>query len=112
MENHLDTPQGMDGLHTLAYRKSAQTNLAVCGIMGQLWEYEGMYSDPTDNQFVNDPTPNTITCMANGAEMLRVTPDGFWVRGVRVEQGDKEAEAVYNAFKAWMSWAQLNRDYK
>jgi hypothetical protein len=55
---------------------------------------------------------NTITCMAGGAEMLRVTPDGFWVRGVRVEQDDTEAEVVYNAFKAWMSWAQLNRDYK
>jgi hypothetical protein len=55
---------------------------------------------------------NNITCMAGGDEMLRVGPDGFWVRGVRVEQDDKEAQAVYNAFKAWMSWAQLNRDYK
>jgi hypothetical protein len=61
--------------------------------------------------FANPPT-NTITCMAGGAEMLRVSPDGFWVRGVRVEQDDTEAEAVYNAFKAWMSWAQLNRDYQ
>jgi len=55
---------------------------------------------------------NTITCMAAGTEMLRVTPDGFWVRGVRVEQDDTEAQAVYNAFKAWMAWAQLNRDYQ
>jgi hypothetical protein len=102
----------MAGLCPLAYRKSTQTNLAVCGIMGQLWEYEGMYSNPTDYQFVNDQKPNTITCMAGGAEMLRVSPDGFWVRGKKVEQDDKEAEAVYNAFKAWMAWAQLNRDYQ
>jgi hypothetical protein len=102
----------MAGIHSLAYRKSTQTNLAVCGIMGQLWEYEGMYSNPTDYQFVNDVKPSTITCMAGGAEMLRVSTDGFWVREVRVEQDDKEAEAVYNAFKAWMTWAQLNRDYQ
>jgi hypothetical protein len=50
--------------------------------------------------------------MAGGAEMLRVSTDGFWVRGVRVEQDDNEAETVYNAFKAWMTWAQLNHDYR
>jgi hypothetical protein len=102
----------MGSLHPLAHRKSTETNSAVCGIMGQLWEYEGMYSNPASYQFVNDLKPNTITCMVNGAEMLRVTPEGFWVRGKKVEQDDREAEAVYNAFKAWMSWAQLNRDYK
>jgi hypothetical protein len=102
----------MVSLCDMAYRKSTQTNLAVCGIMGQLWEYEGMYSDPTGYQFVNDVKPNTITCMAGGAEMLQVSPDGFWVRGKKVEQDDREAEIVYNAFKAWMTWSQLNRDYK
>ena len=40
--------------------------------------------------------------------MLKVSPEGFWVRGVKVEQTDKEAETVYNAFKAWMMWAKLN----
>ena len=44
--------------------------------------------------------------------MLRVSPDGFWVRGVKVAQDDNEAATVYNAFKAWMAWAQLNRDYR
>ena len=56
--------------------------------------------------------PNTITCLAGGAEMLRVSPEGFWVRGVKVNQDDNEAATVYNAFKAWMSWAQLNKDYQ
>jgi hypothetical protein len=56
--------------------------------------------------------PNTIRCMAAGEEMLRVAPEGFWVRGVKVAQDQNEAETVYQAFKAWMTWAQLNRDYK
>ena len=55
---------------------------------------------------------NNITCLAGGAEMLRVSPDGFWVRGAKVPQDDNEAATVYNAFKAWMTWAQLNKDYK
>lgn len=55
--------------------------------------------------------PNNITCRAGGSEMLRVGPDGFWVRGVKVEQDEREAKAVYEGFKAWMVWAQLNKDY-
>jgi hypothetical protein len=54
---------------------------------------------------------NTITCLAGGVEMLRVGPDGFWVRGVKVEQDDQEAQAVYNAFKQWMVWASLQGRY-
>ena len=42
-------------------------------------------------------------------EMIRITRDGFWVRGVRVEQDDREAETVYNAFKQWMAWAALTQ---
>ena len=34
------------------------------------------------------------------------------VRGVKVEQDDNEAQIVYNAFKSWMAWAQLNKDYQ
>lgn len=55
--------------------------------------------------------PNAITCMSNGVEMLRVSDKGFWVRGVKVEQNEQEAQVVYEAFKAWMMWAQLNREY-
>ena len=82
--------------------------------MGQLWEYEGMYSDPAYGAVppVTQVPTNTITCLAGGAEMLRVSPNGFWVRGVLVPQDDNEAVTVYNAFKAWMTWAQLNKDYQ
>ena len=54
---------------------------------------------------------NTITCLAGGAEMLRVGPDGFWVRGVQVPQDDREALTVYNAFKQWMAWTSLQGRY-
>ena len=61
----------------------------------------------------HDPNkqPSTITCMAGGAEMLKVGPDGFWVRGVKVPQDDREALAVYNAFKQWMAWTSLQGRY-
>jgi len=58
--------------------------------------------------------PNTITLCAGGDEpneMLRITPDGFYVRGVKLEQDQKEAALVYNAFREWMTWAALKRQY-
>ena len=33
-------------------------------------------------------------------------------RFVKVEQDADEALKVYEGFKAWMTWAQLTRDYK
>lgn len=52
---------------------------------------------------------NSLTMYAGGTEMLRVGPDGFYVRGERVPADDKEAETVYNAFKQFLTWAELNR---
>lgn len=56
-----------------------------------------------------DPDPNNIICYAGATEMLKIGPDGFWVRGVKVPQDDKEAETVYNGFKQFLVWAELNR---
>jgi len=53
--------------------------------------------------------PNTITCLAGGEEMIRVGPDGFWVRGQKVPQDKHEAEVVYRAFKEFLTWSQLTR---
>lgn len=83
----------------MAHPKSSQTPAPVCGMNKKHSAWQ-------------EPTPNSITCLAGGAEMLRVSPDGFWVRGTRVVQDDNEAQVVYNAFKAWMTWAQLNKDYQ
>lgn len=58
-----------------------------------------------------EESQNNITfhAGASSTEMLKIGKDGFWVRGVKIEQDDKEAEKVYNAFRAWMVWAELNR---
>lgn len=52
---------------------------------------------------------NSLTMIAGGTEMLRVGPDGFYVRGVKVPADDKEAFTVYNAFKQFLVWSELNR---
>ena len=54
---------------------------------------------------------NTITLLANNSEMLKVSADGFYVRGVKLEQDEKEAKAVFDAFHSWFTWATLNRTY-
>lgn len=36
-------------------------------------------------------------------EMLRITPTGFYVRGVKAPTGDGEAKEVYEAFLAWLA---------
>ena len=57
-------------------------------------------------------TANMITLRAgHNEEMLRVTKDGFYVRGVKIEQDAYEAEKVYTAFHQWLMWATLNRNY-
>ena len=52
---------------------------------------------------------NSLTMIAGGSEMLRIAQDGFYVRGVKVTQDDREAEIVYNAFKQFLVWAEMNR---
>jgi len=55
--------------------------------------------------------PSNISLQTGTSEMLRITKNGFYVRGVRVPQDEKEAEKVYNAFHQWLTWATLTRDY-
>jgi len=57
-------------------------------------------------------TNNTICFYGNGhnqTPMMEIRENGFWVRGVKVEQDDKEAKSVYDAFKAFLMWSELNR---
>lgn len=44
-------------------------------------------------------------------EMLKITEDGFWVRGVQVASDDKEAKVVFEAFKQWLAWSALSREH-
>lgn len=57
----------------------------------------------------HDSQPSSIQLNAGAEEMIRVAADGFYVRGVRVPADEKEAETVYNAFKQWLAWANLQR---
>jgi hypothetical protein len=57
------------------------------------------------------PQPNNIIMNCADSEMLKITPDGFYVRGKKVEQDDKEAVLVYNAFKEFLTYHALTRNY-
>jgi hypothetical protein len=51
---------------------------------------------------------NDIKLTGGGQEMLRVAKDGFYVNGVKVKQNKREAKAVYEAFKKWMTHAIMS----
>ena len=65
----------------------------------------------TDKKFeVNSSeNPNTTTFFCGGVETLRISDKGFWVRGRKVRQSDKEALIVYNSFKEWLTWQHISR---
>ena len=54
-------------------------------------------------------TPNSTAFYCAGIETLRISDKGFWVRGKKIKQSDNEAQIVYNSFKEWLTWQQLNR---
>jgi hypothetical protein len=61
---------------------------------------------------LREEQPNAIAFHTGGLgseEMIRVDKDGFYIRGVRVPADEHEAETVYNAFKQWLAWANLQR---
>ena len=71
--------------------------------------YTGALDLEIENDYFNNRLgADEINLTAGGGEMLRVAKDGFYVRGVRVEADEKEAKAVYEAFKQWMTYAILN----
>jgi hypothetical protein len=66
--------------------------------------------DEPNFTFHGDHEPNNITMISGGKEMLRVAPDGFYIRGQKVPVDDKEAATVYNAFKEFLVWSRLSRE--
>jgi hypothetical protein len=50
----------------------------------------------------NDPCKEPI---------LKITEEGFFVRGIKVPADDKEASTVYNIFKRFLVEAELKRPY-
>lgn len=75
------------------------------------WKYDSGYTyNDWDNIEIGPTPPNNIIFNAGTEdEMLKIAEDGFYVRGVKVEQGPGEAEAVYKAFKEFMTWAVISR---
>jgi len=75
--------------------------------------YQVVTEDPVGT-FTFDPSPtlplNTISFSCGNEEILRVSNKGFWVRGVEVEQDNKEAENVYNSFRQWLTWQHLKKE--
>ena len=63
-----------------------------------------------DEKFYGIDIPEkTIVFKSDNTEMLRISPEGFYVRGVKVEQGPNEAAAVYNIIKQVIMWDVLKR---
>ena len=68
-------------------------------------------SDQHGFYLADKQTKSANIVLAGGSEeMIKITADSFYVRGVPVQQGPGEASAVYEAFKQWMVWASLTRN--
>ena len=59
--------------------------------------------------YIEGPAEKNIVLHCGNKEMLRIAEDGFYVRGVRLKQDDKEIKEVYNCFKEWLTWSTMNR---
>ena len=66
---------------------------------------------PTPVLSVSAPPANNIVFHSSKAEILRVAEDGFYVRGVKVPVDEKEAAAVYKAFKEFLVYHALTKEY-
>ena len=55
--------------------------------------------------------PNTVTFHMGPSEILKITEDGFYVRGKKVEADENEAASVYSAFKQFLVWHGLTKIY-
>jgi hypothetical protein len=74
----------------------------------------GTYADnlvtATNFQFTAPPTSIVIYADVLGQEeMLRISADGFWVRGQLVPQDQNEAAVVYNTIQKWATWHRLSQ---
>ena len=80
--------------------------------VGELFPEMYIINDPRPAPVlsVSAPPENNIVFHAGHAEMLKVTEDGFYVRGVKVEADEKEASSVYKAFKEFLVYHALTRN--
>lgn len=55
--------------------------------------------------------PSNLVMLVNETEWIKITEEGFWVRGEKVEQGPEEARIVYDAFREFLMWSNLTKSY-
>jgi hypothetical protein len=69
--------------------------------------------DPDNMYTIQDlgAEPSSIILQTGADEHLKITKTGFFVRGIPVKQDDREAEIVYNAFKEFLTYHALTRNY-
>jgi hypothetical protein len=60
---------------------------------------------------VKDKPESNIVFYGGPNEILKITEDGFYVRGVKVEADEKEAASVYKAFKQFLVHHALTRSF-
>lgn len=60
---------------------------------------------------VKDKPESNIVFYGGPNEILKITEEGFYVRGKRVEADDAEAAAVYKAFKEFLVHHALTRSF-
>ena len=46
--------------------------------------------------------PNIIFYVSGNTEMIRIAKDGFWVRGVKLEQDETEARKLFDALMKFL----------
>ena len=64
------------------------------------------------NYKIQDTTkPSSLIMTVNQTEWIKISDDGFWVRGQKVEQDPQEARIVYEAFREFLMWTNLTRNY-
>jgi hypothetical protein len=78
--------------------------------VGELFP-EMMISAPSPVLSVTAPPENNIIFNSGNVETLKITEDGFYVRGKKVEADEQEAAAVYKAFKEFLTYHALTRKY-
>ena len=60
---------------------------------------------------ITAPPENNIVFHGGQAEILKITEDGFYVRGKKVPVDEEEGLAVYRAFKQFLVHHALTKDW-
>jgi hypothetical protein len=76
---------------------------------GDPWVFAQRCEEEPPSFYIEGPAEKSIVLHCGNEEMLRIAKDGFYVRGVKLEQDDNEISEVYNCFKEWLTWSTLNR---